>query len=455
MIRRVFLIVVPVLLFTAESFLPAHAETGRDNDPTQLTGDSALAERNAFRIDSLRLISPRIVASIPPLASCQDITDNCASAFGGCVFDSINDQIQTALDPVSAGGDYSVHIVEIFEPLDPSAEITAAEIYMNAVCTEGAGPDSCEPPAGIPDIIFTTVSNSSVGTCYVPDPGEVNTSSGIPAAYSPTVNTVSAPCYSISTPTITIPVAGADIVLEDVTIAATYSGVPPDRFVSGVLTGFISDDDAAATYLPVDFPLFGGSSLYSFLQGADQSVNGVPDSCNLSGGVHEDDSDLFNLNRGFRFYLNFGSESVSWPDIANVADLSVTKTDNQEIFRSGEPVTYTITVSNAGPVGVIGASVQDILPDELSQAQWVCTPGNGATCSASGDGDISDLVDIPNGSSVSYTLTAETDLNYFGDVTNTVTVTAPLNVDDPNPDNDTATDISLSQTLFTDGFEGE
>ena len=69
----------------------------------------------------------------------------------------------------------------------------------------------------------------------------------------------------------------------------------------------------------------------------------------------------------------------------------MTKTDDQQFIVPGDPITYMITVSNSGPLGVEGARVQDIIGVDLISASWICMPGSGASCTGSGEDDIDDL----------------------------------------------------------------
>ena len=88
------------------------------------------------------------------------------------------------------------------------------------------------------------------------------------------------------------------------------------------------------------------------------------------------------------------------------ADLSITKTDGVTTAIPGGSVTYTIVASNAGPSGVTGAKVVDVLPPSLT-ATWTCVGAGGGTCGASsGAGNINDLVNLPVGASVTYTVSA-------------------------------------------------
>lgn len=126
-------------------------------------------------------------------------------------------------------------------------------------------------------------------------------------------------------------------------------------------------------------------------------------------------------------------------------DLSVIKDDGLTSVNPGGAVSYTITVSNAGPDGVVGAEVSDTISASLTGATWSCAPTGGAACTAGPvAGDISDTVDIPAGDSVIYTLDATVDLAATGTLSNTASVSIPADVNaiDSNAANDSATDTT-------------
>ena len=135
------------------------------------------------------------------------------------------------------------------------------------------------------------------------------------------------------------------------------------------------------------------------------------------------------------------------------SDLSITKAAEPATMVPGDPITYMITLGNAGPLDVIGARVQDLLPTALTGATWECLPDLTAACTASGSGDIDDLADLPMGTQVVYTLTAVVDSGLIGQLSNTATVETPLGITDPNLSNNTSTDISATGAIFSDGFE--
>lgn len=121
------------------------------------------------------------------------------------------------------------------------------------------------------------------------------------------------------------------------------------------------------------------------------------------------------------------------------ADLSITKTNGVSSVGQGQTTTYTITVSNAGPTAVSGASVQDALPDGVTSAVWSCAPA--ASCgAASGTGDINTTVSLGVGGAATFTLTATVSPTATGSLVNTATVAVPAGAGDPNPANNSATD---------------
>ncbi|MBK8138144.1 MAG: ExeM/NucH family extracellular endonuclease [Chloroflexi bacterium] len=120
------------------------------------------------------------------------------------------------------------------------------------------------------------------------------------------------------------------------------------------------------------------------------------------------------------------------------ADLSITKTDGVTTEVPGGIVTYTITASNAGPSNSPVATVADTFPAILTGA-WTCVGAGGGTCPAVGSGNISDIVNLPAGGSVTYTVSATISAAATGTLSNTATVTPA--VTDPNPANNSATDV--------------
>jgi uncharacterized repeat protein (TIGR01451 family) len=125
-----------------------------------------------------------------------------------------------------------------------------------------------------------------------------------------------------------------------------------------------------------------------------------------------------------------------------VADLSITKTDGQASYIPGQPLTYTIVVTNEDTAdSVAGATVADTISADLIDASWTCVATPGSACgSLSGTGDIATTVDLAALGSATFTLTATASASAAGSISNTATVAAPAGVTDPTPGNNSATD---------------
>ncbi len=130
------------------------------------------------------------------------------------------------------------------------------------------------------------------------------------------------------------------------------------------------------------------------------------------------------------------------------ADLQITKDDGVTQYVPGESVTYTIVVTNVGPSDAMASVVTDTRPTQILTWSWTCgtVTGGASGCSDAADSanDFSDTVDLPAGSSITYTVAASIASSATGDLVNTVTVTPPAGVTDPTPENNTATDTDTT-----------
>jgi uncharacterized repeat protein (TIGR01451 family) len=108
----------------------------------------------------------------------------------------------------------------------------------------------------------------------------------------------------------------------------------------------------------------------------------------------------------------------------------------------GGTVTYTIVASNAGPSSAPGATVTDTFPAACTSVSYTSVASGGASGNTAGPaaGNIADTVNLPAGSSVTYTATCTISPAATGTLANTATVAAPAGVTDPTPANSSATD---------------
>ena len=140
--------------------------------------------------------------------------------------------------------------------------------------------------------------------------------------------------------------------------------------------------------------------------------------------------------------LNSANNSATDSDsITFKADLKITITDGRTTAVAGSKNTYTIVATNAGPSNVAGALIRDAFPPAFTNVTFTATPTGGASgFSSTGSGNISDTVNMPAGSKITYKAAGTISASATGSIADTATVTAPNGVTDPNLANNSATD---------------
>ncbi len=120
------------------------------------------------------------------------------------------------------------------------------------------------------------------------------------------------------------------------------------------------------------------------------------------------------------------------------ADLKITKTNNVSTSTPGSPTTYTIVASNAGPSNVSSATVSDTFHANLQNCSWTCSGAGGGSCTASGNGNINQIVNLPAGASTTFVAQCHISPSATGSLVNTATISSTIA--DPLPGNNSATD---------------
>ncbi len=118
------------------------------------------------------------------------------------------------------------------------------------------------------------------------------------------------------------------------------------------------------------------------------------------------------------------------------ADLSMTKTANPDPVTAGEQLTYTLTVSNAGPSDASNISITDVVPSGLTVVEASLSPD----CALSGQTVSCSTASLVAGSDYVLTIVADLDENAADGSTISNTASADSETEDPNADNNSATD---------------
>jgi uncharacterized repeat protein (TIGR01451 family) len=150
--------------------------------------------------------------------------------------------------------------------------------------------------------------------------------------------------------------------------------------------------------------------------------------------------------------------------ITPVSNLTATKSDGTPTYIPGSQVVYTIVAGNpSGPTDAMGAVVSDPKPAQVASWTWVCsgTTGGASGCDGapSGSANFTDTVNLPVGSTITYTVTALIAGNATGSMTNTVTVTPPAggtpgtatDIDTPMLQSDLTISKTDGDTVFPPG----
>jgi len=139
------------------------------------------------------------------------------------------------------------------------------------------------------------------------------------------------------------------------------------------------------------------------------------------------------------------------------ADVAVALSGDPAQYTPGQPLTYTLTVTNAGPDASNGTTIDDAFPSALSGVTWTCAASGGATCPPSGNGDIGTGVDLPSGGSVVFTAVGTVAANATGTITNHATATVDAPTIDPNTANNSVTVTTdpapPTDEIFKNGFD--
>jgi len=148
---------------------------------------------------------------------------------------------------------------------------------------------------------------------------------------------------------------------------------------------------------------------------------------------------------------------VDCPVVAQNADVSVLMSALPALYTVGT-LTYTITVSNAGPAASPNTTLVDIFPPGYTATSWTCTPSGGAVCTsgASGSGNILVALNLPSAGGATFAVTGNVGAGTTGLLTNSASSVVGSPSSDPNTSNNTATVNTppLSDRIFANGLEG-
>ena len=185
-------------------------------------------------------------------------------------------------------------------------------------------------------------------------------------------------------------------------------------------------------------------------------------------GIHTG-RNAIHASDGLGGFVWFASETFLVPGdwvIRAVVDCSGVLTDADvhvamnapSTYTAGEALRYTITITNDGPAAATNTTIVDAFPSAFTGATWTCAVDGGASCPPGGTGAVlTDLVSLPAGGSVTYTVDGIVTAGTTTTLTNSATAVVGLPASDPDTSNNTAsveTNPAVpDDTIFENGFD--
>ncbi|MGH8173772.1 MAG: DUF11 domain-containing protein, partial [Rhodanobacteraceae bacterium] len=130
---------------------------------------------------------------------------------------------------------------------------------------------------------------------------------------------------------------------------------------------------------------------------------------------------------------------VDCESIPTAADVAVALAADPPEYTAGAALTYTVTINNAGPAAVTSATVVDAFPADYENVAWTCAASGGASCAPSGTSTIAEVVSLPAGAEVIFTVTGTVASDATAVLTNSATAVVGAPANDPDTTNNTAT----------------
>jgi len=124
--------------------------------------------------------------------------------------------------------------------------------------------------------------------------------------------------------------------------------------------------------------------------------------------------------------------------VGDYTDLQVSKTDGVTSAVPGQNLTYTIVVTNSGPSDDPSVNLVDNFPAVLNATYTSAASGGAGGNTNPGSGHLNETLNMPAGSSVTYTVTCDIASHATGVLNNTATVTSSI------------TDIDVADNSSTD-----
>ncbi|MGG7034033.1 MAG: choice-of-anchor L domain-containing protein [Flavobacterium sp.] len=120
------------------------------------------------------------------------------------------------------------------------------------------------------------------------------------------------------------------------------------------------------------------------------------------------------------------------------ADIEVSCSDNSQYYFPGSLSTYTLKVTNNGPLDAVNVKVNNLIPSGITQFSWAGTNSSSGTNIPLKN----NIYLLKSGETVTYTIVIKVPTSFSGDLVNQVTVTSETK--DPDITNNTFIDVDVA-----------
>jgi len=350
--------------------------------------------------------------------------------------------------------------VVFFEPVDPA--ILTQPSWMGGFLTPGASYSTGTPlPAAIrtntapPTALGATlIPTNTIPVTYTSTAVPTNTLVWLPLPATPTRRPPNTSVPPTNASPVTLPGADLQIGLSSSTTwyapgtAFTYTIVVSNMLPgSSAVTGVIVTDT-----FPTQVSL-AGTTWSCLAAGGATCTNGTGNlsdvvSLPFNSSVTYTVTVAFNAGAsgalvnsasvtGASYTESNPADNIASLTVSPGVDLRITKTDSAGSYTPGNPIQYIVTVTNPSTFTVNGVTVSDVFSGQIAplSLSWNCP-----LCPSSGIGNINDTINMPPGSSVTYTIDGTIEGLAMGPLTNTARVTTPAGFTELNTADNIATD---------------
>jgi uncharacterized repeat protein (TIGR01451 family) len=198
-------------------------------------------------------------------------------------------------------------------------------------------------------------------------------------------------------------------VYDDTDVTGTFSA--GDTPINAVTVQLFADDGSGnPTGAALATQLTNASGNYTFIDVA--PGNYVIVETDPPGDVSVTDIDGTNDNQILVTVTTANITGRDFLDIVSATDLSITKSDISGTYTPGGAFSYTITVTNNGPLAANGSLVIDNVPSWGQGIGWSCSTTTTAVCPTVSTGNLQFTIDtFPSDSFLTFTITGNYSTN--------------------------------------------